>query len=277
MDETVTETVEAPETEVVESVDTEVNVIDEMDDAEFAEHFDKLGDESKESDTTDVDEQSDEPKDLETTYRENLGTEAKLDKPIVVKVNGEIYEIDSLDEIRNMIERGTSVTSKFQKLSEDRKALEAQLEELGQIPNVEESNDVADEIDDIANGILASEYADTFTAQVSTLSNEVKQMLSEDPQLLRELSIDYKSGLGSKIMPQVSRLMVVGNLSFRDAYVKAGKSILDSEGRQEQAKPKTEMLKAQPKKTNSRVSNELGAKAIDAMSKSEFDKYFAEM
>ncbi len=264
---TVTESVDTTETELVESVDTEVNARDEMDKAEFAEHYENLGEEG--ADTTEVDENSDEPEeiDLDELYRVQIDAkDTELDKPVLLKHDGNVMEVSNLDELRNLAERGFNATKKFQRLAEDRKALEAQLEELGQVPNVEESNDVVNEVEDVADEILSSSYAETFIADMQSMPDEVRDQLSNDPQLLRELSIDYKSGLGSKIMPKVSRAMAVGNLSFRDAYVKVGREILQTQDKQEQDKPKVAMLKAQPKKANSRVSNELGRDAIDAMS-----------
>ena len=275
MDETITTEVEVaePEMDANDTVDSH-NQIDDMSEEEFSEHFENMG-----TDTADkkVDETSDEPVDLDARYSEQIGDkESKLDKPILLKHNGTVMEVANLDELRNLAERGFNATQKFQKLSEDRKALEAQLQELGQEPNVEPVDESADEIESVATEILNSDYADTFQTDMQGVPQEVRDLLSGDAQLLRELSIDYKNGLGAQIMPKISRTMAVGDLSFRDAYIKIGNEILANQNRQTQAKPKAEMLKAQPK-TNGRVSTELGKAAIDSMSDAEFNRYFADM
>ncbi len=277
MEETVIdqESTELVDTGIIESEITE-NEIDDLSEEEFAKHYEEMGTEpSEETQDEEVKPEDDEPIDLAVTYKNNLGTEAKLDNPVLIKVDGELMEIDSLDEIRNMMERGVGVTKRFQKLSEDRKALEEQIKELGQVPNVPEDDPKADEIESISNDILQSEYAKVFTTQIRTLPDDVKQSLATNPEMLKGLAIDYASGLGENIMPQVHRFMSLNGMSFEDAYMKAGKAYQSNT--QTQDKPKVEMLKAEPKKTNSRVSNELGSKGIDNMSTAEFDKYFAEM
>ena len=274
MDETtMTDQPEAVETESVDTEEVEVNRIDNMSDEEFDAEF-----EGTETDTVDdlENETADnEPKDLDVIYKENLGTDAKLDNPLVIKVDGTVYELDSLDEIRNLVERGTAVTSKFQKLSEDRKALEEQLAELGQTPRVAEDNTSVDDVEAVANNILASSYAETFTADMQGLDDQTKQTLAGNAQMLEGLSIDYQNGIGEKIMKQVPKLMRVNGLSFEEAYYTAGKSYQNTTQKQTQDKPKVEMLKAQPKKNSEVSSNELGRKAIDDMSDTEFDAYFA--
>ena len=265
-DTTSTESIE--DNEIIE--DSETNKIDELSDKEFTEKFD--------NDTLDTDEvvkpDENEPRDLESIYKANLGTDKKLDDPMIIKVDGQVYELDSIDEIRNLVERGTGVTKKFQQLAEDRKALEKQLEELGQTPNVETVDDTADEVESIAQAILDSDYADNFTLDMKALDDGTKQLLGSNPEMLKGLSIDYESGLAQKIMPQVHKFMNVDGLSFEDAYVKAGRSYQSNTERQTQAKPKANMLKAEPK-VGSKVSGELGRAAIDGMSDKEFNAYFA--
>jgi hypothetical protein len=272
MDEVVTDQIEEVETEVVDTPDEEVNRIDALSDEDFEKEFNEV--ETDESDTVKSD---DEPKDLEAIYKSNLGTDAKLDDPIVVKVDGTVYELDSLDEIRNLIERGTGVTRKYQKLAADRKALEEQLAALGQEPNVTSDNPVEDDVETIANDILASSYADAFTADVQQLDAQTKEVLASDPQMLKGLAIDYESGFAQKIMPNVHKYMKINGMSFEDAYFEAGKSYQSDTEKKTNNAAKAKMLNAQPKTVSKASSNELGRKSIDAMSDAEFNAYFANL
>ncbi len=271
MSDTLTESVEVDETELVESTDAEVNKIDELSDEEFTEQFEN---DTLENPDEIVEEElgENEPKNLDDLYRDNLGTDKKLDEPMVIKVDGHIYEIDSLDEIRNLMERGSSATRKFQKLSEDRKALEKQLEELGQTPEVKVDT-VQEEVDSISDDILNSSYADVFTEQLRTMPDEVRQLLGTEPDILRELSIDYERGFGEKVMPEARRLMALKGIDFLPAYTEAGKALHNKQTKITQAKSKTEMLEAQPK-AQGKIDGELGTTAINSMTDSEFNAYF---
>ncbi len=277
MDEVTTTEVDAVEPEM-ETEDAVENTIDNMSDEEFNKAFDNDTSENPDDKVVDTDEDVN----LDELYTTQQGnTDAKLDKPILLKYNGEVMTVDSIMDLKNLAERGFNSTQKFQKLAEDRKALEDQIKELGQTPNVPEDNSEADEVEAISNDILQSDYAEVFTAQVSTLPDEVKQALATNPRMLEGLSIDYQSGLAEAIMPQVHKLMRINGLSFEAAYSQAGKSYQNNntdtpiEKPVTQDTPKAKMLKAEPK-TGSKASNTgLGRKAIDSMNSKEFDAYFA--
>jgi hypothetical protein len=238
--------------------------VDELSDEEFAQAFDEPADVTPAEDPDKkVDETADDT-DLNSLYRKQLDdVDAKLDRPVLIKVDGEVIELNTVNELRDMAERGTAVTKRFQKLAADRKVLEAQLEALGEVPSVEPAN----EIDDIAQEILDSDYADTFRDDVSKLPADVKTMLSGDAQILRALSVDYASGFAQKIMPQVRRSMTVNGMSFKEAYTAAGAQYYNSKRKSEDS---IKTLSSQPKQNTSQFSEP----DVSSMSDDEFEKYF---
>jgi len=261
----------ATELEVVEpEMETIETVVDDMSDTEFAEHFDKVDEDGTDTDGDDITNDSDDKPtddvDLNTLYSEQLGdADAKLDKPILIKVDGEVIKLDTINDLRDMAERGTSVTKKFQKLADDRRVLEAQLQALGETPDVVDES--GSEIDSIANGILQSSYADDFKSSVSQLPSEVRETLSTNPQVLKGLSLDFESGLAQQIMPQVKREMTVKGLDFIQAYVSVGQKLESSKA---SVQKQRQVLKSEPKQTSHTTS----VVDVDGMSQSDFDKYF---
>jgi hypothetical protein len=245
------------------SMETDRTEVVDMSDEEFSEAFDNDTLDNEES----IEEESTEEVDLNTLYRDQLdNTDAKLDKPVLIKVDGEVIELNSINELRDMAERGTAVTKRFQKLAADRKALEAQLEALGEQPNVQ----TPDEVETVANEILESNYADTFKADIAILPNEVKEMLSRDAGMLKALAVDYESGLAQEVMPKVKREMALKGLDFIQAYVSIGNQI---KSHKEDATAKREVLAAEPKQTKySSPTTD-----VNSMSDEEFDKYFSNL
>jgi hypothetical protein len=209
-----------------------------------------------EGETTEVDTKE-EPQsedtdtvDWDTKYKEQLqDSDAKLDKPILLKVKGKVIEIDSLQDIRDLAERGTAATSKFQEMAEQRKFLE-RLESMGINPdNIDQvisgevapqpvENTINQEAEAVAQEILASPHADSIKGALSLLPGNQAQEFATNPQFLKGLKSDYESGVAQQIMPLVEKYVLVKGMPFLEAYAKAGQEML-SGSRQEKAKTLT--------------------------------------
>ena len=263
------------ETETVEPiVGTEevVTSVDDMSDAEFAEHFDDV------ADTDNIDEPEGEVDDIaedisdDDLYKAQIAdTESKLDKEVILKNGSEIYKIDNLNELRNLAERGFNATRKFQKLADDRRVLEEQIASLGAEPAVNSDDDSDAEIEDISTQILNSDYADDFKASFQYFPPEIQQQISTDPEFLKAVRVDIESGLAQKILPSIKRDMAVNGIDFMTSYVNASNKIsAQKQHKQEVVQNKKQVLKAEPKQ-NKYVSQ---AVDVDSMSDKDFDTYF---
>ena len=272
MDEVINDTavVDTPQTveEVNEVIHRDDTAVEDMTDDELDTFLDGTEDDSSDDGDSDDAVADTVDDDLESLYATQNTSDGKLAEPILVKVNGEVYSMDSIDELRNMAERGHSVTRKFQKLADDRRQLEAQLKELGQEPQVQDVT--ADEVNSVAEGILSSSYAESFKSDMSKLPQDVRSELGSNAQMLSGLGGDYESGLAQKIMPKVTRLMNVQGMSFLDAYKQAGSAL---QQQTQATESKMQVLKSQPKQTIQKPSN----MSVDGMSDKEFDKYFQNM
>ncbi len=274
MEENVTITEEVS-TDVVEVPETEVETdVDEMSDDELDSFLD--GDTTPavddDSDADDVSEAEEVEASLDDLYiTQNQSKDATLDKPVLIKINGVTHKIDNVDEMRNLMERGLNHTQKMQELAKQRKEFEADSNRVDDEPSTVTQDATAVEVDEIANDILNSSYAESFQDDVSTLPSSVRNDLGQNPQMLRGLSIDYQSGLAQKVVPQVAREMAVKGVSFKDAYM----SIANKLNQQSQAtEASRNTLASQPKQNTNGVAQ---SQDVDSMSDKDFDKYFAKM
>ncbi len=271
-----TESIETVETPEVETETVEVSV-DDMSDEEFASHMDGDASTDATDDSSDMSEttEGDEPEevkevDLDQLYADQLDDrDMALDKPLLIKVNGNTHTIDNVNEMRELMERGLNYTKKMQDLASQRKELEEGINR-----DVDTSVNAEVEVETIASDILNSNYADDFKQAVSMLPEGMQSEMRNDASLLQDFYTDVQSGLAQKIMPQVERLMSVNNMSFEQAYFTAGQKYDTASQTQQRGQEQKQMLRSQPKPTTSQVSTQ---KSVNDMSDTEFDKYFSEM
>ncbi len=300
-----TEPVEAVEiTETPTEVETSDSV-DDMTDEEFVE-FEKEAFKSTGSDDDEDDEESktktevteSSPEELETRYKAQMDDkDAKLDQPVVVKVNGKIYEIDSVNELKNLAELGTSATSKYQAIAGHRKTIDFMQDNNLTVDDLQhllgdrgvqpvmrtDADNAAMQVEDIATEILNGPNADNFTAAAEMLPQGVRDQMMTNPQMLKGFSEDVASGMAARVMPGVERLINVNGMDFMSAYAQEVQRLY---GNQTQQKAPTEtspepkqtpksMLQHQPTQRAKSKSPSLSRDDINAMSEADFEKFYA--
>ncbi len=144
---------------------------------------------------------------------------------------------------------------------------------------VEDNNANIQKVESVANDILQSNYADDFKSGLEFVPSNIKEQLTNDPALLKDLAADYESGIAQKIIPQVEKLMAIKGLNFFQAYAMAGQSLdIDGVGSQEPVKRVNKAkIQASPRgntnTTNSR-SGRPGDVDVWKLDDDQFDKYF---
>jgi len=278
-----------------EGVDNDEKDIYDMTDEEFEAHYDDNASESSEDEPDGDTDKKTPDEDLESLYSAQMAdADAKLDKPLVIKVKGRIYKVDSVNELKNLAELGTNGVQKFQAIAEHRKTLDfmsdngitmehlqSLITDSGNEPVMRDESVSAAE--DVATEIMNSPNAQSFIEVANMLPNDVKQEMASNPQMMRGFNDDVASGLAQKIMPMVDRYMNVGGMSFMQAYVRAGNEAMSSGSIKQQpqqqnnvADEKMKTLNSQPV-SKSNVSNALSTEDIDKMSDAEFERYYQEM
>jgi hypothetical protein len=232
------------------------------------DNTDKVGSDNEDQETKD--EGGSDKTDLSKLYKEQLDKEIKLDKPIIVKVKGEVFDINDLNEARTLIEKGIDYTFKTQALAQERKlaevanqyginsaedmanllqSIQAQPTEPTQVSQVSDTTTVSTDTDTvsteaeaIAQKIIQEGKAEVFRDTVTQLPPEAQMLLQQDARVLNGFYEDVKQGIASKILPLAKRYMAINGEGFLDAYKRAGDSIFGSQEHQ------NTMLTSEPKK-----------------------------
>ncbi len=293
-----TETADAAgdSTEVVDTTSADVDDMSVEEFAEFEEKaFDKGSDSDEDSDETVATESTTE--ELDELYKSQMtDTDAKLDKPIVIKVAGKVYKVDSVAELKNLAELGTNATKKYQSIAKHRNTLDYMedngisqedldylVQSRGVAPVVRDES--VNAVEDIANEILNGSGADAFKEIAAQLPDDVKQAMSNNPQMLAGFNYDVQQGIAGSIMPAVNRYMNVNGMSHQQAYMRARNEHLSQNQSNnnngdvviEQVTTPKQMLKNQPKPRGNVKSPSLSREDVDKMSKEEFARFYEDV
>ena len=273
--------------------------VDAMDESEFADFEEKSFEDESPADDADEAEEPVEltDEDLEAKYKAQMSdVDAKINKPITIKVNGKIYDVDSVAELKNLAELGVNSTQRFQAIAQHRKTLDYMedndirqedldllVQSRGEAPIVRDASVNATE--DVAQSILDSDIADEFTRLASELPDDVKQMMSTNPNMMSGFAHDVRTGLAGAIAPVVSRYMNVNGMTHMQAYGRARSEFASKNQQQEQPQQqkqqpqntianKRDTLQSQPKPGASVSKGGMSEADMDKMSDAEFEKYW---
>jgi len=235
------------------------------------------------SDDNGADNSEQNNEDLDTIYKQQLESDAKLDKPIFIKYKGKVVDVNDVNEIRDMMERAVAATYKLQEAAEIRKQYEGITPEDVELLKRFKAGDTSvvqdlaverpqvdtasEQVNSIASEILSAPYAEQFKGFVNVLPPADRQKLSSDPRILAGLKIDFDKGTAQKLMPLVERFVSINGMDFISAYIKAGKEVLSKDSAR---KDSMEQLTAAPKSTTS--VNKQPATDIWAMDSQTFQK-----
>ena len=281
------------------------------DDSEQEESIDESTDNSEDEDNReniDEDEGSDDSKDddinenegdnssSENEYDDEADTEDNNNKennsdfePVEVSVNGQIISLNSQEELLQYVKSGIQSKSPRQRKSENDQIIEQgklSQEDLALLIDAKSGNKFAIaklakdsniDIYDISDD-AASEYQQTFQANIATEVDEVAQDIMEDvelhakfksvvanvpqefatqiatsPDALRNFAKHVKSGLAQKVIPEAMKQQMLHGGSFMENYAKVGREMTESSKAPEKSKtirkenPRAESLREKAK------------------------------
>ena len=293
--------------EVVEEVDSDREAIDNM----SAEEVDKLisEEEPAKADNPESDNNNNNnADDLNARYKLQADdADAKLDKPILLKVNGKVFEVDSVNDLKNLAQLGTNSTKKHQQLAENKRELDFMADNnltiddlhslvqnaTGQTPvtRTAEMNDMHS-VESIATEIENGPNADAFREVASMLPSNIKTQMRSNPGMMKGFSEDVNSGLAQRVMPGVEKLMILKQMDFMTAYASevqrlhkapsgtnrpgTNKSVPESLPATKND-AKANMLNSQPSQRAQSSKSEFTREDIDNMSSAELTKYLDEI
>jgi len=265
-----------------------------MDDNEFAEFYQNINSENDESESTPdepvaEDEDKDEPVNLEESYKSQMSNvETKLDKPILIKVDGEVLSIDNLNDIKNMMERSSGVNKAFQAIAADTKTIgflkdnNISQDDLlniinskGVQPIIKDAPSESQvEIDSLITSIEQSDYADAFVGSIESLPQDAIDDIGNDPAILKVLSNEFTNGYGQQIMPHVKQEMIVKGVNFVTAYENVGRRLIEQKKNVDTNK---DVLKSISKTKGNGSKASVTSDSVMGMKKDDFDKYYASL
>jgi len=267
------------ETEITDSVESEVvepqTDVQEMSDQEFDEYMDKDTAESSEGTLEEP-----ESVDLDGLYKAQMdNSDSVLDKPMLIKINGKVTEINNVNDMKDLMERGLGATKSFQQIAEHKKTIQflednnLSMEDLNQLVTANGNepitqDETAVQVETVAQTILDSDYASDFKSTADMLPDDIREQMGKNPGLLKDFYGDVQSGLAQQIMPKVEQLMAIKGMDFFQAYGVAGQALNNNNTDMEQKK---QTLRSQPKPNSQSLDS--NNTDIWSMSDSEFDKY----
>jgi len=289
-EEQVTETATVDEQEQ-KQVDTNVDVdIDDMSKDEFNDALAQLSksepSESSQEASNDETNDNGQEVDLNVLYRTQMDdSDSVLDKPIYIKINGEVMEVNNVADIKNLAELGGGAKKAFQRISEDTKTidylqdnnisrddLDALIRSRGVEPMVQEQASVeVQQVDQLIQQIETSPIGAEFLEGIQMLPSDVTQLIGSNPDLLADLANEYSQGYAQQVMPHVRQEMAIKQMSFVEAYKSVGLRMMSHEDKV--SKVNVGAVASQPKSKQT-VATRVD---IDNMSASDFEKYIAKM
>ena len=91
--------------------------------------FAEEGDEGTQNEPEQPEEQTPEQTpevDLDELYKAQMNdTDATLDKPLLIKINGKVTEINNINDMKDLMERGLGATKSFQQIAKHKKVAAA--------------------------------------------------------------------------------------------------------------------------------------------------------
>ncbi len=177
----------------------------------------------------------------------------ELETAVVLKRKGKLFDIKSIDELRNLAEKGLDSTIKNQEISGHRDVIDTieangiSMDDINLLANIKSgsfdalqqlqsaygANDNAEvqdmtttstesRIEAIAQTVMSSNYADDFKSVVSIIDSGTMEKFRKSPEALEMLRQDVESGRAKSFLPDVERAMAVDGLTFVQAYKKIG-------------------------------------------------------
>jgi hypothetical protein len=290
IEEVATEPVMEEATDTLEESTVDVD-IDELPIDEFNKTLSDMleGGVDTELDEEAIDEPSDDngqDKDLEGLYRSQIDdTDSSFDKPVYLKINGEVMEVSNINDLRNLAEQGAGAQRAFQQIAKDVKTIDflrdndISMEDLnavianrGVTPKYREEIPPATmQVNKLIEEIEHAPYRDEFISSVEQLPAEVTKEIGSNPALLHDLAKEFSEGYAQKIMPHIKKEMAIKGLPFIEAYKSVGLRLLDYEERK--AGVDKDKVSSQPKPKQS-VPTRVD---VDKMSTEEFNRYIAKL
>lgn len=204
-----------------------------------------------------------------TDYTRKTQDLARYKKPLLMLEKAKLLDEDNVSFYIDLMNGNQEAIRKLLKDKNiDTFSLPSDEEPINYVPGPNTISDVELAIDDTVRDIESKPYGNSFINDVYRYDNRSKAYISQDPRIMEVLFQQKQSGIYDKIVTEVERQKIIGNISpntpFIDAYYSVGSMMLRQQGNNQQGRNGLNTLQPltrRPAITPSNLNNSQRARA----------------
>lgn len=203
-----------------------------------------------------------------TDYTRKTQDLARYKKPLLMLEKAKLLDEDNVSFYIDLMNGNQEAIRKLLKDKNiDTLSLPSEEEPINYVPSGNKVSDIEVAIDDTIKNIAGKPYGNSFLADVSNYDDVTKSYIGQDPRILEALFQQKQQGVYDRIVAEVERQKLIGNISpntpFVEAYYNVGmmlrQQVYNQQGRNGFNTPQP--LTRRPAITPSNLNNSQRARA----------------
>lgn len=203
-----------------------------------------------------------------TDYTRKTQDLARYKKPLLMLEKAKLLDEDNVSFYIDLMKGNQEAIRKLLKDKNiDTFSLPSDEEPINYVPGGNKVSDIEVTIDDTIKNIVGKPYGNSFIADVSNYDDATKSYIGQDPRILEVLFQQKQQGVYDRIVAEVERQKLIGNISpntpFVEAYYNVG-MMLRQQGYNQQGRNgfnTPQPLTRRPAVTPSNLNNSQRARA----------------
>lgn len=176
-----------------------------------------------------------------TDYTRKTQDLARYKKPLLMLEKAKLLDEDNVSFYIDLMSGNQEAIRKLLKDKNiDTFSLPSDEEPINYIPGPNTVSDIEIALDDTVRDIESKPYGNSFINDVYRYDTRSKTYISQDPRIMEVLFQQKQSGVYDKIVTEVERQKLIGNISpntpFIDAYYSVGSMMLRQQGYNQQSR-----------------------------------------
>lgn len=157
-----------------------------------------------------------------TDYTRKTQDLARYKKPLLMLEKAKLLDEDNVSFYIDLMNGNQEAIRKLLKDKNiDAFSLPSDEEPINYIPGGNKVSDIEVSIDDSIKSIAAKPYGNSFLADVSNYDDATKSYIGQDPRILEVLFQQKQQGVYDRIVAEVERQKLIGNISPNTPFVEA--------------------------------------------------------
>lgn len=176
-----------------------------------------------------------------TDYTRKTQDLARYKKPLLMLEKAKLLDEDNVSFYIDLMNGNQEAIRKLLKDKNiDTFSLPSDEEPINYVPGPNTVSDIEIALDDTVRDIESKPYGNSFINDVYRYDTRSKTYISQDPRIMEVLFQQKQSGVYDKIVTEVERQKLIGNISpntpFIDAYYSVGSMMLRQQGNNQQSR-----------------------------------------